>query len=116
MYYRGYQKFLHALLCEDDHGALEGRGKPVKRAGYEDCEFMESASLLDKKGKEIFEGDIVRVRAKNMEFEDTVESIPDMFGSKRVHPLQSILERHGIQGYPQDLDLEVIGNRFEGKF
>lgn len=113
MYFRGYQKLLHVLLCEDDKGAADGRGKPVKRAGYEDCELLESTLLLDKNRREIFEGDIVRIRYKEKFFQDVVGSVPDMFGSKRVHPLQNILLKQGIQGNPENLEIEVLGNKYE---
>ena len=113
MYYRGYQKFLHVLLCEDDHGTNDGKGKPVKRASYEDCEFLESTSFMDKNQKEIYEGDVVRVRYQDKAFEEVVGYVPDMFGSKKIHPLKSILAKHGIRGNPENLDVEVIGNKYE---
>ncbi len=113
MYYQGYQKFLYVLLCEDDHGKNEGKGHPVKRASYEDCVFLETTTFFDKKGREVFEGDIVRVRHQGQDFIDVVDLIPDTFGSKACHPLQSILSRHGIKGNPEHLDAEVIGNKFE---
>ena len=113
MYYRSYQKLLHALLCGDDGGENEGRGRPVQRASYEDCEFLESTTFLDKNRQEIFEGDIVRIVYKGNTFTDIVGSVPDMFGSQKIHPLRSVLERHGIQGNPDNLDVEVLGNRYE---
>ena len=113
MYYRGYQKLLHVLLCEDDHGANDGKGQPVKRAGYDDCEMLEGSSVLDKNRQEIFEGDIVKVSYKGKNFVDTVDSIADMFGSKKIHPLQSMLLKNGVQGNPENLDIQIIGNRYE---
>ena len=113
MYFRGYQKLLHVLLCGDDHGKADGKGEPVKRAGYEDCELLESACFFDKHRKEIFEGDIVRVNYKGNIFKDVVSSIPDMFGSKNIHPLASVLSKHGIPGNPDNLDVEVLGNKYE---
>ena len=113
MYYRGYQKFLYVLLCEDDHGANDGKGRPAKRAKYDDCEMLEGSSALDKNRHEIYEGDLVRVSYQAKNFVDVVDSIADMFGSKKIHPLQSLLLRHGIMGNPENLDIEVIGNRYE---
>ena len=113
MYYRGYQKFLSVLLCEDDKGSNDGKGKPVRRAAYDDCDLLESTSFVDRKGREVFEGDIVRVEYKEMAFIDVVQSVPDMFGSKNIHPLESVLGKRGIKGNPQNVDVEVIGNKYE---
>ena len=113
MYYRGYQKLLHVLLCDRDPRDGDGAGKPVKRASYGDCLLLESAGLEDKNRREIFEGDIVRVRWQDREFTGTVGSVPDMFGTRKLHPLQSLLKQHGIAGNPDNLDFEVLGNEFE---
>ncbi len=113
MYYRGYQKFLHVLLCDDDEGRNDGKGTPVKRASYEDCELLESTSFFDKKGREVYEADIVRVRYQERSFEGVVSYIPDMFGSKKIHPLKSVLEKNGVTGNPENLDVEVLGNSYE---
>lgn len=115
MYYRAYQKFLHVLLCDDDQGENDGKGKPVKRAPYGDCVLLESANILDKNRREIFEGDVVRVRYKDRTFEGLVESPPDMFGSRKLHPLQSLLEKNGIKGNPENLEIEVLGNVYESQ-
>ncbi len=115
MYFRGYQKMLHVLLCEDDGGTNDWRGRPVKRASYEDCELLESTTYIDREHNEVYEGDIIRVKFKDKEFEDVVTYIPDMFGSKRLHPLKSVLEKHGIPGYPENLDVVIMGNRYETK-
>lgn len=113
MYYRGYQKLFHVLLCDKDPSDEDGHGRPVKRAGYGDCFFLESTGLEDRKRKEIFEGDILRVRHRGQEFIDIVGSVPDMFGSRRVHPLSPLLKKHGIAGNPDNLEMEVLGNEFE---
>ncbi|MBI2095207.1 MAG: hypothetical protein HYT89_03470 [Candidatus Omnitrophica bacterium] len=113
MYHRGYQKWLHVLLCEDDHGENDGRGRPVKRARYADCVLLESAGVLDKNHREVYEGDIVRVLYKEKTFVDVVDSVPDMFGSRKLHPLAPLLKRHGIPGSLENLDIEILGNEYE---
>ena len=114
MYFRGYQKWLTVLLCDDDKGSNQGKGKPVKRAAYRDCLLLESTGIFDKTGKEIFESDIVRIKYQGREFVDTVGDVPDTFGVK-IHPLKSILDRQGIKEYPQTLEMEILGNEFEGR-
>ena len=113
MYPVGYQKLLHVLLCEEDLGENEGRGRPVKRAKYKDCIFLESTGLRDKNGKEVFEGDRVRVRVQGKEFTGVVEAIPDSFGNKNAHPLGDLLKKNGILGNPRELEMEVLGNEYE---
>ena len=101
------------LLCEDDEGSNDGRGRPVKRVSYEDCEFFESTSFADKHRREIYEGDIVRFDYQGKTYEGSVDYVPDMFGSKKLHPLESVLLKNGIPGHPQNLEVEVIGNKRE---
>lgn len=113
MYYRGYQKLFHVLLCEKDPLDQEGSGKPVRRASYNDCFLLESTGLVDKNRKEIFEGDIVRVVHQDRAFVGKVGSVPDMFGSRKLHPLTDLLSRHGISGNPDSLEIEILGNEFE---
>ena len=113
MYYRGYQKFLHVLLCEDDQGLNDGKGRPVRRARYDDCEMLEGSSVVDKNRREIYEGDIIQISYQGRKFKDAVDSVADMFGTKKIHPLQSLLLRHNITGNPENLDIEIIGNLYE---
>jgi len=113
MYCRGYQKWSHVLLCEDDHGQNNDRGIPVKRESFEVCELLESTGLEDIRGREIFEGDIVHVNSDGQTFVGAVDSVPDMYRSRGLHPLHNLLEKHGISDRTEDLIVEVLGNRFE---
>ena len=113
MYYRAYQRFLSVLLCERDPSNDDGRGKPARRAWYGDCFLLESTGLEDRKRKEVFEGDIVRVSHHGRTFTGVVGPVPDTFGAGKVHPLRELLKKHDISGYPEDLEIEVLGNEFE---
>lgn len=114
MYYRGYQKLTHILLCDDDRGENEGKGLPVKKATYEECELLQGSTVCDIHEHEIFEGDIVRVRTEGgVAFLGVVETIPDMFKSRNLHPLSSMLERWELDPENETLSFEVLGNRFE---
>lgn len=113
MYFSAYQKVLGVLLCEDDHGTNEGKGLPVKEAAYEDCILMQSTGIADRNGTEIFEGDIVRIYAGDKIFEGEVGEIPDMYKSRGLHPAQGLLEEMGLQDQTENLQFEVISNRYQ---
>ena len=115
MYFRGYQKWFHILLCEDDAGKEDGRGIPVKRERFEACELLEGTGLEDIRGREIFEGDIVRIEVGPIRFTGAVEGVPDMFRSRKLHPLHGLLAKHGLADDTEDLKVEVLGNRFENR-
>ena len=112
LYFRAYQKLFHVLLCEDDKGTNEGKGVPVKRASYDDCELMENTSLADIKDKEIFEGDIIQIRIGEESIQGVVEDVPDMFRSRKLHPLESLLKKFCI-GSDEKMEFEILGNRYE---
>lgn len=113
MYYRGYQKFLNVLLCDDDKGENEGKGLPVNKGQYADCVFLESTGMYDKNQTEIFEGDILKIKFQGKTIEGPVEYIPDSFGNKNAHPLESVFKANGLKVVPQNLEIEIIGNIYE---
>ncbi len=113
MYYRGYQKLFHVLLCEKDPSDEDGNDRPVKRVHYNDCFLLESTGLEDQNRKEIYEGDVVRIQHRDQRFVGLVGSVPDMFGSRKLHPLIELLKKHGITGNPDNLKMEVLGNEYE---
>ena len=113
MYFRGYQKWFHVLLCDDDAGVNGFRGKPVKRASYGDCSLMESTGLLDKNHKEVYEGDVLKLVYQGRTYSGVVGDVPDTFGSKAAHPLTRLLARLGLPAQPSMLEIEVLGNEYE---
>lgn len=113
MYYRAYQRFFSVLLCDRDPASDDGKGKPVRRAWYGDCFLLESTGLEDIQRREIFEGDVVRIRHRDRMFNGVVGPVPDTFGAGKIHPLKDLLERHGVNGYPDNLEIEILGNEFE---
>ena len=113
MYFRGYQKLSHILLCDNDLGENDGKGIPVLKVSYEDCELLESTDLKDRNGQEIFEGDIVEIGFQGKAYKGVVGPIPDMFRSRGLHPLHELLAQYGIPDDAQNLEIEVIGNRFQ---
>lgn len=111
MYFRAYQKWRFILLC-DAGGEADDKGRPARRARFEDCVLMQGSSVWDKREKEIFEKDIVRLRCQGRIYEGEITEIPDMFKSRGLHPLQVFLDQHGIVDGEKDWEWEIIGNRF----
>lgn len=112
MYYRGYQKLLHVLLCDDDRGENAGKGLPVKKAGFEDCDMLECTDIIDIHDRLVFEGDRLNIVTETGSVQVTVKSIPDMFRSRGLHPLQESLSEIGLTA-EQIISCEIIGNIYE---
>lgn len=113
LYYRAYQKLLYVLLCEDDRGRNHGKGTPIKRCSHDDCDLMQSTHLEDCKGVEIFEGDRLRIHYQGKDYVGVLENIPDMYKSRRLHPMQELLDIHQIPKNARELEYEVIGNWYD---
>jgi hypothetical protein len=113
MYYRAYQKWFHVLLCAEDPRDPGGPGIPVLRARFEDCDLLQGTGVFDKMSREIFEGDIVRLESGGRSAVGVVPPVPDMYKSRRLHPLQGLLEACGMTREDETPEFEVMGNRYE---
>ena len=71
----------------------------------DDCVLMQSTGLRDKNGKEIFEGDIVKM-AKNVYSELTYYEVVRHRGG--AYRLES--KRHGCELWLRHTDCEIAGN------
>ena len=76
----------------------------------ENATIMQSTGLVDKNGKEIFEGDIVRM-AKDVYSEPTYYEVARHRGG--AYRLES--KQHGCELWLRHTDCEVVGNVYENR-
>ena len=75
-----------------------------------DIHLMQSTGLKDKNGKEIFEGDVVKM-SKDVYSELTYYEVARHYGG--AYRLES--KQHGCELWLRHTDCEVVGNIYENK-
>jgi hypothetical protein len=75
-----------------------------ERGGYKEAIFQQFTGLLDKNGKEIYEGDICNTRDEDL--------LTCYSYNEFIYMVLFSEEHSGVNGYTQK-DLEVIGNIYE---
>lgn len=116
--YRAWNKNLKTMYEVDDIMSIDfGKSEiSVKTLFFErtnyhnfaDIELMQSTGLMDKNGKEIFEGDVAKM-AKNVYSEPTYyEVVRHRGGAYRLESKQ-----HGCELWLRHTDCEIAGNIYE---
>lgn len=89
-----------------DNGLPDGRD--LDNFVFEEIKLMQSTDMVDRDGKIIFEGDIVKM-AKDVYSEPTYYEVVRHYGG--AYRLES--KQHGCELWLRHTDCEVVGNIYE---
>ena len=114
--YRAWDKMLkemvqvNALVLDEQVVKVTYKNGNVAKDDMKEYELMQSTGFKDKNGKEIFEGDVVKM-SKDVYSEPTYyEVVRHRGGAYRLDSKQ-----HGCELWLRHTDCEVVGNVFENK-
>lgn len=85
-------------------------GRDLDNFVFEEIKLMQSTDMVDRDGKIIFEGDIVKM-AKDVYSEPTYYEVVRHYGG--AYRLES--KQHGCELWLRHTDCEVVGNVYENK-
>lgn len=91
-----------------DNGLPDGRD--LDNFVFEEIKLMQSTDMVDRDGKIIFEGDIVKM-AKDVYSEPTYYEVVRHYGG--AYRLES--KQHGCELWLRHTDCEVVGNIYENR-
>ena len=85
-------------------------GRDLDNFVFEEIKLMQSTDMVDRDGKIIFEGDIVKM-AKDVYSEPTYYEVVRHYGG--AYRLES--KQHGCELWLRHTDCEIVGNVYENK-
>lgn len=101
----GYSFIINQVIEANEQYITIGSWHPVNPAT-----LGQSTGLFDKNGKEIFEGDIVKM-SKDVYSEPTYYEVVRHYGG--AYRLES--KQHGCELWLRHTDCEIVGNVYENK-
>lgn len=102
--------FKNGFIYYSYHSYTEEEGDHIYGdvIGFEDCVLMQSTGLVDKNGKEIFEGDVVKLKYTVLSDYEFLKVTRFRGGSWRIDNRQ-----RGSELWLRNEDCEIIGNIYE---
>ena len=85
-------------------------GRDLDNFVFDEIELIQSTDMVDRDGKIIFEGDIVKM-AKDVYSEPTYYEVVRHYGG--AYRLES--KQHGCELWLRHTDCEIVGNVYENK-